>query len=899
MGNRKKETPEVRKKDSSALRPGPEKVQAPFAALFNGIFDIALICGVDGIILNVNPEGAALLQWDVQELTGRHITEIQGGGADHILCSGRDKLIQENYEVESFLVSSSGRRIDVRVRLKPVELDGGSCVLLIARDISESKGEKEAITWQSDLLSSTIESLPHSFAVIDAKDFSIVAANNAGRKMGLDKGAKCYQALYNLDKPCNNIKTKCLVDTIKRTGKPFAYQYTHRGKASDQSKYKIYGYPVFDPDGNVTHVISYSFDVTSQVRAEEDIYESEERFRNLMDYLPGVSIQGYSIDGTVRFWNKASREVYGYAAEEAIGSNLADLIIPESILPMFKKALEIGKKATKSGELLPSGEVVLKHKDGSDVKVYSIHTVVCLEGKENLMFCIDVDLSERKRSEERLRTLFENAPVGLYRTTPAGEILMANPALIEMLGFDSLEDLKKINIASDGYTEQSGRQEFLDLIEQQGEVDSFRSNWLKKNGDVLEIEETSKAVRGPGGRTRYYEGIVRGITIKSQLETELIKASKLESLGLLAGGIANDFNNLLGALVINLWSVKRCRDNPEEVKNLIEDSEKIAQRASYLTGQLLTFSKGGAPVKKLTSITAIVKDTVSLSLGGSKIKCEMKIHENLWPVEADEGQLGQVFSNLLINAVQAMPKGGIVRVEIENLSIGSGLAFSVSPGDYVRVSVRDAGEGIPEEFLTMIFDPYFTTKPSGSGLGLTSAYSIVKKHGGNISVENNEEAGATFQVLLPAIRKEIIKSKQKNDAEQKVETKGRKLNILIMDDEKVYRNSLKHILANMGHFVCLACDGGQAIELYDKAAGEGRKFDIVIMDLTIPGGMGGKQVIAELKERYPQIRAIVSSGYYDDPVMADYKKHGFRGVLAKPFDIEELVREINRVVGEK
>ncbi len=900
MVDRKKETIRPRPKSPADLRIDPRNAQVAFTTLFNSVSDTALIYGGDGIILAVNPAGEALLEWDVDKLTGRHIKEVLGNSEDHILCSGRDKLTKGDFEVESYLVSSSGGRIDVEARLKLVEFGGGSCVLLIAR----VKREREIIAWQSDPLRHTIDSLAYPFAVIDVNDYSIVVANSGGKAMGLDQGAKCYGALYNRDKPCDTKKTKCLVETIRQTGRPFACEYTQRAVKPDGNRYKIYGYPVFDPDGNVAQIISYILNVTSQRRAEESLLESEECFRNLMDYLPGVSIQGYSTDGTVRYWNKASQEVYGYTAGEAIGRNLAELIIPASILPLFKKGLKIGKKATESGELMPSGELALKHKDGSDVPVYSIHTVVCLEGKENLMFCIDVDLSERKRieeqlrvSEERLRTLFENAPVGLYRSTPEGEVLMSNPAMIKMLGYESFEDLKKINIISDGYEEGSSRREFLDLIEKQGEVDGFRSTWLKKNGDVLEIEEISRAIRGPDGRTKYYEGIVRDITLKSQLEKELIKASKLESIGLLAGGIAHDFNNLLAALVINLWSAKRCRDDPEEVKRLIEDSERITKRAKDLTGQLLTFSKGGAPVKKQTSITAIVTDTISLSLGGSNTRCELRVSEDLWTVEADEGQLGQVFSNLLINAGQAMPEGGIVMVEIKNQRVGQGRAVSVSPGDYVRVSVQDAGHGIPEKSLSRIFDPYFTTKQTGSGLGLTTAYSIVKKHGGDISVENNDVKGATFHVLLPASKKKNNRAGRK--AEAAIEPQSGMLKILVMDDEQFYRNSLKRILAEMGHLVSAVAEGRQAIELYDEAVDSGREFDIVIMDLTIPGGMGGVQTIAALRQRYPQVRAIVSSGYYDDPVMADYASYGFSGVLAKPFSIENLVREINRIAREE
>ncbi len=900
MSKSKKKASEISQVSSAGLRQDAQKAQAAFAGLYNAIFDAALIYSESGEILSVNQPGAALLEWDAGELTGRHLGEILGGCADHIFLSGSRKILEDDFSVETSLVSRSGRQIEVEARLKALDLDGAGNLLLIARDISERK--REAITWQSDLLCKTIDSLAHPFTVIDAKNYRVVASNEASQKLGMIKGGLCYKLLYNRDTPCETSKTKCIVEILKQTGKSYSYEFKKSENEPSESRHMISGYPVYDHEGNVAQVIVYALDITSQWRIEDELQESEERFRSLMDHLPGVSIQGYTTDGTVRYWNKASQDVYGYTAGEAIGRNLAELIIPEAIRLLFEQALEIGKTATESGELIPAGEVLLKHKDGSKVPVYSIHTIVCLEGKENLMFCIDVDLSERKRmeeqlkgSEERLRTMFENAPVGLYRTTPDGRILMSNPTMIKMMGYETFEDFKQINIA-DSFADGSSRDEFLDLIEKHDEVVAFRSTWLKKSGEPLEIEETSKAIRGPGGKTKYYEGIVRDITLISQVEKEHIKASRLESLGLLAGGIAHDFNNLLGALVINLWSAKRCREDPDEVQRLVEDSERITQRARELTGQLLTFSKGGEPVKNWVSIAGIVRDTISISLGGSKIKCELEISDDLWEVEADQGQLGQVFSNLLINSGQAMPEGGIVRIAIDNQVIGSGSTAPVSPGDFVRVSVRDSGHGIPRECLPRIFDPYYTTKQKGSGLGLTTAYSIVKKHGGYISVENNDDRGATFHVLLPAARLKNGMRRKRVEAPREVDTESRGLNILIMDDEEIYRTSLKQILAGMGHFVCVAGEGRQAIRLYEEAIREGREFDIVMMDLTIPGGMGGREAIEELRERHPQVKAIVSSGYYDDPVMADFADYGFSGALAKPFNIKDLVAEINRIV---
>lgn len=512
-------------------------------------------------------------------------------------------------------------------------------------------------------------------------------------------------------------------------------------------------------------------ELTERRLAEEALQESEARFRNLLKYIPGVSIIGYGPDGRVRYWNKASVQIYGYQAEETVGKNLGDLIVPPKLQPLFARALEKGKDATLSGEILPPGEHLLGHKDGSLVPVYTIHTVVCLEDRPPQLFCINVDLSDRKRAEE-----------------------------------------------------------------------------------------------------------------------ERLKLDKLESLGVLAGGIAHDFNNLLTAILGNL-SLAHLETVMDDIQDRLQDAEKACLQAQGLARQLLAFAKGGKPIKKPHQITDLLLESTSLALCGSNTRCEFSLAESLWPVAVDAGQVQQVFGNLLINADQAMPEGGVITLGTRNIILQNGDAGSLPPGRYVKITVTDQGAGISPENISKIFDPYFTTKETGNGLGLATVYAIIKNHGGGIQVQSQPGQGTTFTILLPATEEQHPLSSQAPLLP--ANGQGR---ILVMDDDESIRTLLDKMLSRIGYEASFARDGLEAVEAYTRAQESGRPFSAVICDLTIRGGMGGREAIKELIAIDPQVKAIVSSGYSDDPAMADYQKYGFSGVIAKPYRINELSHMLQEII---
>jgi signal transduction histidine kinase/CheY-like chemotaxis protein len=386
---------------------------------------------------------------------------------------------------------------------------------------------------------------------------------------------------------------------------------------------------------------------------------------------------------------------------------------------------------------------------------------------------------------------------------------------------------------------------------------------------------------------------LQDITTLKYYEEEVLKLQKLESIGLLAGGLAHDFNNLLTAILGNISLAKTYSDPSSSAFEILTEAEKASLRARDLTNQLITFSKGGFPIKRTVSIASLLRDSVLFMLSGSNIKSEFSIADDLCPVEIDEGQISRVIHNIVVNAVQAMPDGGIVFVSACNIVINQESNLPLEDGKHIQISITDSGTGINNEFLSKIFDPYFTTKPKGNGFGLAIAYSIIRRHNGIIRVKSEPGAGTTFYIYLPASEKEIIPEKKME--REKIKDSGK---ILVMDDEEMVRNIAERILCNCGYKVEFAKNGTEAVELYKKAEESGKCFDVVIMDLTIPGGMGGKKAIKLLKELDPDIKAIVSSGYSNDPIMADFKKYGFRGALIKPYKINELIEAIQKVITE-
>ncbi len=388
---------------------------------------------------------------------------------------------------------------------------------------------------------------------------------------------------------------------------------------------------------------------------------------------------------------------------------------------------------------------------------------------------------------------------------------------------------------------------------------------------------------------------VRDITERKRVEDERLTTSKLESLGTLAGGIAHDMNNVLTVISGNLGLAQL--EAPAHCGNLLSFLAKAgqaAQQAARLSGQLLTFSKGGAPLKKITSINDLLTRSAEFSLYGSNLRARVEIEDHLGKAEIDVGQIEQVINALLLNAREAMPNGGVVYVSAENFRITENDLLPLAPGRYIKIAISDAGEGVPLDLATKIFDPYFTTKPSSSGLGLSICYSIIKKHGGFLHLETNGPTGATFSFYLPMARaKSVNDPLQPNEPSEESTHLQR---VLVMDDEAAIRELTTQLLSTMGYEVTAVPDGTEAIRIYERAARKGESFQAVILDATVRGGVGGVETIARLRSLDPDVNAIICSGYSDAAAISQFLSYGFRGALSKPFTRRELADVLEKSI---
>jgi PAS domain S-box-containing protein len=498
---------------------------------------------------------------------------------------------------------------------------------------------------------------------------------------------------------------------------------------------------------------------------------------------------------------------------------------------------------------------------------------------------------ELAESELRYRKLVEQSTAWIWKTDAALKYTFSNDNVEKMLGYSATEmralDIRQLVHPDDHETLRKTIQEAVGAGRGWS---GLVLRWQRRDGAWRSIESSGVPLFDDTGTFTGLQGVDTDITDQLNLEEEHEKMERLESLGLLAGGIAHDFNNILTGIVGNLSLARMMIDDGHRAAARLEECEKAAQRASELTQQLLTFARGGEPVKKTVDLSRLINEAVSFGLHGSRVKGVLELEDTLWSVDADEGQLSQVLNNLLINAAQAMPDGGIVTVSGENICTDDAQGRAHR---FVRVTVRDTGSGISPDVLVKIFDPYFTTKAHGSGLGLASVHSIITRHGGTIQVSSEIGKGTEFVLCLPAAEKT---APQEQSAVSLRFSDSAAAHVLVMDDEEMIVEVLSMMLDELGYVVATCSDGADAVKLYQAAIDQGKRYDVVILDLTVPGGMGGLEAARRIKKIDPASILVVSSGYSHDAVMADPGGHGFSGLVMKPYSMTVLGEELDRVL---
>jgi len=507
----------------------------------------------------------------------------------------------------------------------------------------------------------------------------------------------------------------------------------------------------------------------------------------------------------------------------------------------------------------------------------------------------------RKSKEEMLRQkeqsyqeLFNGSRDGLVMVDINGGFLDVNPAFCQMLGysFAELKEKKDFYKITPSQWWDFEREEVLNnRLLKQGYSGIYEKEYIRKDGTIFPVELQAYAIKDENGLVHSMWAVTRDITQRKKMEQHTLKTQRLESIGILAGGIAHDLNNLLGGIFGYIELVRK-HVNDQKFDDVLKHLSKLMTmfyRAKDLSLQLLTFSKGGHPVSKCQSIIPILKHSAEFSLSGSNVKLHISVPDDVWNVWMDENQMGQVIDNIVINAKQAMQDGGELTVMARNVSPAEILPVGLKEGPYVCFSIADNGDGIAPENLTKIFDPFFTTKQKGSGLGLATVYSIIKRHGGEIEVTSQALKGTTLTIYLPAAN--TFEKSEPDSVNEQYKYHG---NVLIMDDEEDLLDLFSCNLEELGCTVTCACNGDEAVELFAKAKAASRSFNLVILDLTIPGGMGGKEVISQLRKIDDSFVAIVSSGYSDDMVMAKPGEHGFNDSIAKPYCRKDLIDVLRR-----
>lgn len=633
--------------------------------------------------------------------------------------------------------------------------------------------------------------------------------------------------------------------------------------------------------------LEHENNMLKQVNKARD--SSDNYMKEILNNIPApLYLKG--TQGNYLMINKRYEELAHVVLADIVGKNDSD-IFPQEVAALFRSQDQ--EVIMKNAPI--EFEETIPLPDG----IHSFITVKFpLHGKDGVIsgvggFCTDI--TEQKKAVEQV---ISASPAVIYRCGIEKGMLIptfVSNNIKDQFGYDMADYFKD----SKWWFNNLHPKDKKRILPLMTEIifESNKNNYAheyrfrQKDGNYLWVRDEFNVFRDDNGKAESIVGSWMDISEKRKMEDEIHKAQKLESIGMLAAGIAHDFNNYLAVILNDLIYIGKLSSQDEKISSRVEDARSTLTKAKNITQQLLIFSKGGEPVRELTSISALLKEDVEFFLRGSNVKPNLTIEKELWNSEVDSVKISQALSNIIVNANHAMTDGGTLDIEAENIAISDNSTLPLQQGEYLKISITDHGCGISNDDLQNIFDPYFTTKEGGTGLGLTTTYSIVKKHGGHINVSSNIGQGTTFTIYLPACDKELVIKEETSGIAHKEDIK-----VLLMEDEERLLSVVSSILQDCGYKVVGAKDGNEALSLFKSAMNSKEPFDAVVLDLTIPGGIGGKETIASLMELDRRVKAIVVSGHSNDSVMSNYKDYGFLGMLPKPYDAEELDKKIREIL---
>ncbi len=870
---------------------------------FNLVPDLLCIASAeDGYFKELNPAWEKTLGFTREELLSKPLVEFIHPDDRASTMSEVEKQLkgQSTAYFENRYICKDGSYRWLAWTATPSK---GSLLYATARDITEHKKSEEAMQESETGFRTVLENsrdLSYKFNLKTGKyDYVTPSVKNMlgisvedFLKGGIDLVVSLFhpEDKIRLQEHISDILAAKVGDEIIP---PIEYRIKHR-----ELGYRLFSDNrtlIRDKDNTPIAIVGNSRDITESRKAEDDLISSENKFRELFNnandaiYLWELGEDG--MPGRCIEVNDIACRMLGYTKDELLAMTPRDIDTEESV----------SKIPGIMNEMLAKGrttfEMIHMTKDGHRIPVEISSHIYSVEG-EKVILSISRDITERRKadqalleSEEKFRTYYEKAPLGYQSLDENGCFINVNEAWLETLQYSRDEVIGRsfADFLAPGYVDKFRKN--FPCFKAEGKIVGIEFEMVCKDGSNVTVAFNGKIGYNLDGSFKQTHCLLQDISERKRLEEEMSKSHKLESIGILAGGIAHDFNNLLAAIRNNIYLAMMHVDRENTAYENLELTDNIIHRATNLTQQLLTFSKGGSPIKKTASMIDLIRESAEFVLKGSNVKCEYNSAENLCPVEVDEGQISQVIHNLILNADQSMPEGGTIHISAENISFDSDAGLPLQEGKHVKVVIQDQGVGIAEDNLKKIFDPYFTTKEMGRGLGLSIIYSIIKNHDGYIAVESELGVGTTFTIYLPASDKQIEVKETEEDSFTDGDGK-----VLIMDDEKIIRESVGQLLMLKGYEVESVKDGDEAIALYKKAMEALQPFDAVILDLTIRGGMGGKDVVKKLLEIDPNVKAIVASGYSNDPVLSNFREYGFVGVFAKHDKTAALGKTLYKVI---
>jgi len=886
----------LEKKKEADLRESEDR----FRTLFDNLTDAVFVAEPEGRrLVDCNASACTLLGKTRDEILGMDATQLHPEDrVEQTMRDFEDHARGDRKVVESEVVHKDGSRIPVEINSSMAVIKGETMVIGLFRDVSEHYMADQALRESEERYRTLVETTPVAVSVSDMKGRFLYVSDRAVELSGHDSpadlvGRNSFETVH----PDDRDRAMAEFAGIMEHGNMWGMEFRLLRKDGSSYLAQINASALRSSGGEVNAIIMTLRDITDERESQDRVEASERKYRSLFDSMnEGAALHdvivdddGKAIDYRIIDINPAYERIVGLTREKAVGK-LASELYGTGVAPYLNEFTGVGL----------SGEATTME---TYFHAHDIHYLISIFSPGPGQFAtVFQDITERKRSQdsifqekERLKVTLQSIGDGVIATDTIGRVILLNGIAQTLTGWSEDEAMgQQISEVFDIINESTGKTQEnpIDKVMRLGKVVGLANNTIliSRNGERRIIADSGAPIRDMEGDIIGVVLVFRDVTEKRRNAEELLKSQKLESLGVLAGGIAHDFNNILTGV---MGSISLAGDTVSEghpALSILEEAVRATTRARELTQQLLTFSKGGTPLTEIVDINDVLSETASFACRGSTMGCEYSLGD-VWPVEVDPGQFSQVVNNLVINADQASPRGSTLMISSSNTNIEKGTILPLEPGKYVKVVFEDQGKGIPRQLLDKVFDPYFTTKETSTGLGLTSVYSIVKKHRGHIVAYSEEGKGTSFSIYLPARVGATVRTREPES--DQISGAG---TVLLMDDDEFIRKVTGKLLEHLGYTPSFASEGLEALEMYRASVESGTPYDVVILDLTIPGGMGGEETVKAINEIDGSARVIVSSGYSFDPIIANHRDHGFIDYLVKPYRMDELGRVLRRVL---